>query len=178
MAGQRFEGGTGEGGNRRVRRKVSAGGVPFRVHDGRVQFALVRPAGRTVWVLPKGVVEPAERPEEAALREVQEETGLVVQPRGALGEIEYWFAERGRPGRVHKRVHHFLFEAEGGSLDDHDDEMAEARWFEATEALRSLTHANERTILERAIQATASLGLDALPSPSPPAGGEAGGEGG
>ena len=125
-----------------------------------------------MWVLPKGMVEPAERPEDAAQREVQEETGLVVQPRGGLGEIEYWFVERGRPGRVHKRVHHFLFEAVGGSLDDHDDEMAEARWFEAAEALRSLTHANERTILERAIQATARLNTGSHSSPSPTAEGK------
>ncbi len=157
MAGQRSRGGPAGGAERPVRRTVSAGGVPFRLHEGHVQFALVRPTGRSVWVLPKGMVEPAERPEEAARREVEEETGLQVSPRGNLGEIEYWFAERGQGGRVHKRVHHFLFEAVGGSLDGHDDETAEARWFDAAEALRSLAYANERTILERAIQATAAL---------------------
>ncbi len=63
----------------------------------------------------------------------------------------------GPRGRIHKRVHHFLFEAVGGSFADHDHEIGEARWFDAAEALRSLGYANERTILERAIQATASL---------------------
>ena len=142
---------------RPVKRQVLAGGVVYRVHEGRVEFALVCPAGRPVWCLPKGMVEPHERPEEAALREVQEETGLMARPRGALGEIEYWFAERAQGARIHKRVHHFLFEAVGGSLADHDQEIGESRWFEAAEALRSLGYANERTILEHAIQATASL---------------------
>lgn len=143
-----------------VRRQVSAGGVVYRIHQGRVEFALVRPAGRSVWCLPKGMVEPHERPEEAALREVQEETGLAARPRGTLGEIEYWFADRGQGARIHKRVHHFLFEAVGGSFADHDQEIGEARWFEATEALRTAGYANERAILERAIQATASLGTN------------------
>jgi NADH pyrophosphatase NudC (nudix superfamily) len=54
-------------------------------------------------------------------------------------------------------VHHFLFEVVGGSLADHDREIAEARWFGAAEALKAMAFANERAILERAIQATAAL---------------------
>ena len=145
---------------RPVKRQVSAGGVVYRVHEGRVEFALVCPTGRSVWCLPKGMVEAHEKPEEAALREVQEETGLVARPKGSLGEIEYWFAERAQGIRIHKRVHHFLFEAMGGSLADHDHEIGEARWFDAAQAQRSLAYANERTILDRAIQATASLNID------------------
>lgn len=158
MAGNRVPRGSPGRTGRAVKRQVSAGGVAFRVYEGQVQFALVSPAGRSIWCLPKGMVEPGERPEEAALREVREETGLVALPRGVLGEIEYWFAERAQGFRVHKRVHHFLFEAVGGSLDAHDHEIGEARWFDAVEALRALQFANERTILERAILATAALG--------------------
>ncbi len=149
-----------------MKRQISAGGVVYRVHEGRVEFALVCPAGRSVWCLPKGMLEPREKPEEAALREVQEETGLVARPRGSLGEIEYWFAERSQRGRIHKRVHHFLFEAVGGSLADHDHEIGEARWFEAAEAQRTVGYPNERAILERAIQATASLAADRPTDPS------------
>ena len=78
--------GPGDGTARPVKRQVSAGGVVYRVHEGRVEFALVCPAGRAVWCLPKGMVEAHEKPEEAALREVQEETGLVARPRGSLGD--------------------------------------------------------------------------------------------
>ena len=140
-----------------MKRQVSAGGVTFRLHEGKVQFALVNPVGRPIWCLPKGMVEAGEQPEDAALREIREETGLVARLRGGLGEIGYWFAERAEGVRIHKRVHHFLFEAVGGSLSDHDHEIGEARWFDAAEAIRALQFANERTILERAIQATAAL---------------------
>jgi 8-oxo-dGTP pyrophosphatase MutT (NUDIX family) len=154
------------------RREASAGGVIVRRVNGEIQLCVImrqrqRPvrvaaasaaSGEQVWCLPKGHIEAGEDPAVAALREVREETGLVTLPRGALGDIEYWFAERARRVRIHKQVHHFLFEAVGGSLEGHDHEIGEARWFDAADALRALQYTNERTILERAIQATAPLG--------------------
>jgi len=91
--------------------------------------------GRLVWSLPKGHVEAGETPADAAVREVEEETGI----RGVVLA----------PRRVHKTVHHFLLEARGGELSDADVEVVEVAWFPLTEVAAALAYADERRLLER-----------------------------
>ena len=86
------------------------------------------------WGLPKGLVERGERPEEAATREVREETGVIAEIREGLGDIGYWYVWDGE--RVQKRLSFFLMEAVGGDVADHDDEMEEVRWFPLAQAAK------------------------------------------
>jgi len=81
--------------------------------------------GRLLWSLPKGHVEPGETAEQAAIREVEEETGISGEILARLGTIDFWFIADGR--RVHKTVHHFLLRAVGGELSDADIEVTEVR---------------------------------------------------
>jgi ADP-ribose pyrophosphatase YjhB (NUDIX family) len=110
------------------------------------------PAGsalhREVLALPKGHPGPGETALEAAAREVREETGVEVEPIGPLGEIDYTYEHGGR--EVHKRVAFYLFEYRGGELS-HDHEIAEVLWMPLEEAARSLTHAGEREMVQRAL---------------------------
>ncbi|HEY8344415.1 MAG TPA: NUDIX hydrolase [Bacillota bacterium] len=87
--------------------EICAGGVVIK--DGKV-VAIKRKNG--VWLMPKGHVDPGETLEEAALREVREETGLVARAGVKLGETEYTHQEDGRPH--HKKVHWFYMEAVSG----------------------------------------------------------------
>src|SRR5919112_4252975 len=96
------------------------GGVPGA---GRV---VLTPAGKRVTGLPKGGMEDGETPEQAAAREVREETGVVAKVVSPLGDVRYTYRRGGR--RVRKTVHFFLFEYVEGSTDDHDHEVDEARW--------------------------------------------------
>ncbi|HHT49207.1 MAG TPA: NUDIX hydrolase [Firmicutes bacterium] len=89
--------------------EICAGGVVFK--DGKV-VSLRRKNG--VWLMPKGHVDPGESLEEAAVREVLEETGLVAQVGAPLGETEYSFTEDGVIHR--KKVFWFYMEAIGGQL--------------------------------------------------------------
>ena len=84
------------------------------------------------WSLPKGTPDGDETPEETALREVNEETGLEVRILDTIGDIHYRFVRDGR--RIDKTVHYYLMEATGGDLADHDHEFEEVRWFELGEA--------------------------------------------
>jgi len=121
--------------------------------DDRLEVCLINPVGRRVWGLPKGGVEPGETPEQAALREIEEETGMAGVVERELGSIDYWFYARDRGGRIHKTVHFFLVRATDGTTEAHDDEVREARWMDARDALRLMTYPNEREMVRKAAAA-------------------------
>lgn len=121
----------------------------YRRRGQRVEVCLIATAGRTRWQLPKGRIEPGETKEEAALREVLEETGLEGKIEEHLGEISFRYVRKQRK-RIHKRVVFFLMVYLEGSTDDHDDEVDEARFFAIDDALERLTFDSERDIVARA----------------------------
>ena len=82
--------------------------------------------GRRVLGLPKGHLDGDETPEQAARREVAEETGLTVELVDELGDVTYRYERRGR--RIAKAVRFYLFTYVSGSVEDHDHEIEEARW--------------------------------------------------
>lgn len=130
---------------------VSAGGVVVGGADGDYDVALVTPLHRRVWCLPKGTLEAGESPEEAALREVREETGLEARIVEKLEAITYWFYTPNRT-RVHKMVHFYLMRCLGGDTARHDHEIAEVRLFPLLEAPELLAYRGERGVVEKAIE--------------------------
>jgi 8-oxo-dGTP pyrophosphatase MutT (NUDIX family) len=110
--------------------------------------------GNRVLGLPKGHPDGGETPEQAATREVAEETGVTAELVEPLGETKYTYERKGR--RVAKRVAFFLFEYRSGDVADHDHEIEEARWMPLQEAARSVTYAGERQMIERALSRLAS----------------------
>lgn len=134
--------------------EISAGGVVIDVAQGRAWIALIarhNRAGRLEWCLPKGHVEPGETLTETAVREVEEETGIMGRALLTLGTIDYWFSTP--QFRIHKRVHHYLLEALGGEIsieNDPDHEAIDAQWFLLEEVATRLTFPNERRIAHTA----------------------------
>jgi 8-oxo-dGTP pyrophosphatase MutT (NUDIX family) len=108
-------------------------------------------AGDLVWGLPKGEVEPNETPDQAALREVREETGLVAEIETPLGDISYWYVWEGV--RIRKTVSFLLMRAVGGDISEHDTEMEEVRWFPLAEGLEKAGYPSERDVIRRAARA-------------------------
>jgi 8-oxo-dGTP pyrophosphatase MutT (NUDIX family) len=133
-----------------VRGAVSAGGVVYRVRDGRPEIVLVARPVTNLWALPKGTPEAGESLEQTALREVSEETGLVVDIVEPISEIAYSFHVTDGRVRVDKVVHHFLMSVTGGDVSRHDHEYDLVGWYGVPEALRLMTYDNERTVVERA----------------------------
>lgn len=136
----------------RTRQETSAGGVVFRWHeDGAPRFLLIRDSYEN-WGFPKGHLKRGEAPEQAALREVGEETGLaLLRARGELGAIEWWFRFRGR--RIHKRCHFFLLESpEGRTEPQRAEGITACRWLPEAEALKKVSYDNARSVLERAVE--------------------------
>ena len=132
----------------------SAGGVVHRDGAGGPEIVLAdrrTRRGDLAWGLPKGLIEPDEKHEEAELREVGEETGLEAEIEADLGEIGYFYVWEGR--RIRKAVHFFLMRATGGDTSRHDHEMEEVRWFPLRAALRSASFPSERDVIRRAADA-------------------------
>ena len=123
--------------------------------DGSNRVALIgrqSRSGRIDWCVPKGHLEGTETREQAAVREVYEETGLEVEILASLGSIHYEFSAG--PKLIAKTVHHFLFRQVGGNLTvelDPNHEAVEARWFEIDLLLQTLAHENERKIAQSVV---------------------------
>ncbi|MGD8684947.1 MAG: NUDIX hydrolase [Chloroflexota bacterium] len=133
-------------------RAFSAGGVVVRHGVAGPELVLGLRQGfrrRATWSLPKGTPAGDETPEQTALREVTEETGLKVRIVGTIGDVHYRFVRDGH--RVHKTVHYYLMEATGGDLADHDHEFDEVRWVGVGEADALLRFPTERDIVARAV---------------------------
>ena len=140
-----------------ARERTSAGGVVVRDGDG-LEVCLIRPAGRSVWGLPKGGVEAGESYADTAVREVAEETGIDGVVERQIGAIDYSFYSRQDGGRIHKTVHYFLVRAVGGDTAHHDHEVSEARWMTLDDALGAMTYPNEREIVRQAAKVLAGAG--------------------
>jgi 8-oxo-dGTP pyrophosphatase MutT (NUDIX family) len=136
----------------RTMEQISAGGVVFRLGESAAEIAIVRIVPEMRWQLPKGLIDPGETIEQAALREVSEEAGITSELVSPIETIEYWFvADRGGERvRYHKFVHFFLMQYISGDVADHDHEVDEARWVDIETALGMLEFKSERDVVAKA----------------------------
>jgi 8-oxo-dGTP diphosphatase len=131
-----------------TRLEFSAGGVLYRIVDSRLEILVIEPKNG-VFALPKGLIEKGEKPEEAAVREVKEETGCLGEIEDFLGKVEYWYVLEGI--RIHKFVYYYLMKYVSGDPSRHDSEVLSARWVPAEEVLSLLKFKNEREIIGKAL---------------------------
>jgi 8-oxo-dGTP diphosphatase len=122
----------------------AAGGVVVGA-DGRV--AVIHRPRYDDWSLPKGKLEAGEDPEDGAVRETQEETGLTCRPDVFLRRDTYT-DHHGRP----KVVDYWLMEPVEGSFSP-NDEVDELRWLEVDPALDLLTYDRDRETLRKGVEA-------------------------
>src|SRR5208337_3276215 len=149
-------------------REISAGGVVLRQISGVWQVALIEPQkenpkpaktprkrSRAVLTLPKGLLDPGEKPQAAAIREVREETGIVAEPVTKLCDNKYVYVRAWGDGkRVFKIVSFYLMRYVSGEIDDLAADMRievkRALWVPLTDAASQLAYSNERKVLRQA----------------------------
>ena len=102
---------------------------------------------KILWSLPKGHIEEGETPEQAAIREVAEETGIDSEITHTLGVIDFWFMAGGK--RIHKTVHHFMFREIGGLLAAQESEVDEVGWFALSEIVGLLAYPDEKKLIAK-----------------------------
>ena len=107
---------------------------------------------RLLWSLPKGHIEAGETPEQAAIREVQEETGITSEITKSIGVIDFWFMAGGK--RIHKTVHHFIFKEVSGELTPQVTEVDEVSWFPLSEIVERLAYPDEKKLIAKSGEIT------------------------
>ncbi len=150
-------------------REISAGGVVVRrsgegwlaavIEPQRDAFVVTsskkQPPQKLLLALPKGLVDPGEKPEQTALREVEEETGITASMLTKLADIKYVYVRTwGDKQRVFKIVSFYLLRYQSGEIDDISQgmriEVKRASWLPLDEALKKLSYKGERDVLRRA----------------------------
>ncbi|MDI3297730.1 MAG: NUDIX hydrolase [Bacillota bacterium] len=135
-----------------MRFERAAGGVVFRPERETSSILLVLDRfGR--WTFPKGHVEHGESDEEAALREIEEETGVSGRVVDELPATRYRFLPPGEAEEVEKEVRYFLVRATGGEPRPRPGETREVRWFRPEEVGGLAQYPNNRPVLEAALAA-------------------------
>lgn len=133
-----------------MKREFSAGGIVFK--DGKVLLiknAAMRDPKKAYWGFPKGHINPGEKSEDAALREIKEETGVEAKIVRKLGDSRYVFTKDGE--KIFKVVVFFLMEYVSGEIVPQDLEVLEVKWVEASEALELLSFKKDKEFLQQVI---------------------------
>jgi 8-oxo-dGTP pyrophosphatase MutT (NUDIX family) len=152
-------------------REFSAGGAVLRRRQGRWWVAVIEPQSRrkpgavgaaaTVFALPKGNVDKGEKPEETAVREVREETGVEADLVAKLADVKYFYVRSwGDRQRVFKVVSFFLLMYRSGRIGQITPamrhEVRQAMWIPLDEAAQRLSYRDERDVITLAQEYLAS----------------------
>ncbi len=132
----------------KIRQLHSAGGVVYKIEASQVRWLVIKSAGRNEWRLPKGLIEKNETSVRTALREVQEEGGVLASIREKVGTISYFYTQDEE--KILKKVIFFLMEAMAGDTEEHDNEVEEAVFLPFDEAYSRLTYDTEKEIFIQA----------------------------
>jgi 8-oxo-dGTP pyrophosphatase MutT (NUDIX family) len=132
----------------------AAGGVPWRVLDGSVEVAVVHRPKYDDWTFPKGKLDAGESHEDAARREVFEETGLDAAPGEELVSVSYRDAS-GRP----KTVRYWEMRVDGGDFTP-NDEVDELRWVAVSGVRRLLTYRHDDELVASFVRFVRSVGFE------------------
>lgn len=132
--------------------EFSAGGVVFKKEKDKTFILIAQHSQHHGWVFPKGWIdrEKKETKEDAALREVKEETGIIGKIIKPLDPVTYWFNMDGE--KIKKTVYYFVMEFAGGDINEHDDEMENVEWIEKADVMEKLTYKSDKDVWKQAKQ--------------------------
>jgi 8-oxo-dGTP diphosphatase len=130
--------------------EFSAGGIAYKREGNQTVILVSQHSGHHGWVFPKGFIgrEVKETKEEAAVREVKEETGIEAEIEKPLDPVTYWYVFEGEKRK--KTVYYFIMKATGGNTEDHDWEMEKVEWLPKDQVLDRLTYPSDKQVWKEA----------------------------
>lgn len=147
----------------KLKREFSSGGIVLRLaplaqdksSKSKLEVLLIQNASIkdhkiNYWGFPKGNIEPGQTSRDAAIREVQEEGGVTAEIVDKIGDAKYVYTRDGN--RIFKVVTIYLMKYQSGNPENHDDEVLDAKWFNPEEALKTLSFARDRELLQKALE--------------------------
>lgn len=136
--------------------EFSAGGIVYK-RDPNLQILVSQHSQHHGWVFPKGLIEDnpsassgqvKETKEQAAIREVKEETGAEGEIEKPVTPVTYWYEWEGE--KIKKTVYYFIMKFTGGDISVHDHEMENVEWIEPSEVEKRLTYPSDRKVWKEA----------------------------
>lgn len=127
--------------------EFSAGGIVFKKDGNNLLILVSQHSGHHGWVFPKGHVNNKgkdETPEEAAIREVEEETGVRAEIQKVLTPTTYWYQFQSE--KRHKTVQYFLMKYVSGNIQNHDFEMEKVEWLPENDVENRLTYQSDKKV--------------------------------
>jgi 8-oxo-dGTP diphosphatase len=134
-----------------MKHEFSAGGIVFKKEEDKVLVLVSQHSYHHGWVFPKGLIGDrieGENKEDTAIREVEEETGVVAKIIEPLSPIDYWFVFEGEKRK--KTVYYYLMEFVSGDITKHDEEMENVEWLPLAAVEERLTFKADKKIWQEA----------------------------
>lgn len=129
-----------------MQKDESFGVIPLRKHNGHWEVFLIQHNRSGYWGFPKGHAEPNETPQEAAFRELKEETNLdlvhLIKNEPLMEQYTFILERR----RVFKQVFYFIAEV-GGEVRLQQLEIHDGKWMPFPDAIAQVTHQEGKTLL-------------------------------
>jgi 8-oxo-dGTP diphosphatase len=130
--------------------EFSAGGIVFKNEKDDILILVAQHSQHHGWVFPKGLIDQGETKEQAAIREVREETGINAKILKPLTPVTYWYVFKGDPStgsgqvKIKKTVYYFVMECVSGDINDHDLEMEAVEWIPSEKVENRLTYKSDK----------------------------------
>jgi len=138
--------------------EFSAGGIVYKYQESSIKnqkiellILLAKHSYHKGWVFPKGLIdrEKKESKEDAALREVKEETGADGKIQAALPPSTFWYKFENEKRK--KTVYYYIMKYTGGDITKHDFEMEDVKWVASEDVLKTLAHKGEKDLFKKAL---------------------------
>ncbi len=130
-----------------MKREFSAGGIVF---NDKGEVLITKHSQNKHWSFPKGLIDPGQTTEGAALREVKEEGGIEAEIIDKVGYSKYVYTFGGE--KIFKVVTYFLMKYKSGDIKDHDFEVEESGWYSSGDALKQLSFSQDKVLLKQALE--------------------------